>query len=80
MLTREENELLTRVEGDAPMGQMMRRHWTPACLSEELPEPGCAPRRLRLFGENLTDRNYRVLGSGVDAAGRNLQVVLSLKF
>jgi phthalate 4,5-dioxygenase oxygenase subunit len=53
MLTREENELLTRVEGDAPMGQMMRRHWTPACLAEELPEPGCAPRRLRLFGENL---------------------------
>ena len=53
MLTREENELLTRVEGDAPMGQMMRRHWTPACLAEELPEPGCAPRRLRLFGEDL---------------------------
>jgi phthalate 4,5-dioxygenase oxygenase subunit len=26
MLTAEENELLCRIEGDAPMGQMMRRH------------------------------------------------------
>jgi len=27
MVTAEENELLCRVEGDAPMGQMMRRHY-----------------------------------------------------
>ena len=26
MLTAEENHLLTRIEGDAPMGQLMRRH------------------------------------------------------
>ena len=39
MLTREENELLCRVEGDAPMGQLMRRHWTPVCLVEEVAEP-----------------------------------------
>ena len=36
MLTHEENDLLCRVEGDAPMGQLMRRHWQPACLSEEV--------------------------------------------
>ena len=30
MLTAEENDLLCRVEGDAPMGQLMRRHWVPA--------------------------------------------------
>ncbi len=30
MLTQEENELLCRVEDNAPMGQLMRRHWTPA--------------------------------------------------
>ena len=36
MLTREENELLCRVEGDAPMGQLMRRHWLPVCLTEEV--------------------------------------------
>ena len=43
MLSREDNELLCRVEGDAPMGQMMRRHWLPACLSEEVSEPDGAP-------------------------------------
>ena len=52
MLTREENELLCRVEGDAPMGQMLRRYWIPAALSTEL-EAGGAPRRTRLFGEDL---------------------------
>ena len=53
MLTREENELLCRVEGDAPMGQLMRRHWTPVCLAEEVPEPDGAPVKARLFGEDL---------------------------
>ena len=53
MLTAHENELLTRVEGDAPMGGIMRRHWLPACLIEELPEPDGDPIRLRLLGEDL---------------------------
>jgi phthalate 4,5-dioxygenase len=53
MLTAEENELLCRVEGDAPMGQMMRRYWLPACLVEEIPEPDCDPVRVRLLGEDL---------------------------
>ncbi len=53
MLTKEENELLCRVEGEAPMGQMMRRHWTPVCLSEEVSEPDGAPVKARVFGENL---------------------------
>lgn len=53
MLTMEENELLCRVEGDAPMGQMMRRYWLPACLSEEIPENDCDPVRVRLLGEDL---------------------------
>ena len=38
-MTPEENDLLCRVEGDAPMGQIMRRHWIAACLSEEVAEP-----------------------------------------
>ena len=38
MLSVEDNELLCRVEGDAAMGQLMRRHWIPACLSEEVAE------------------------------------------
>jgi len=53
MLTREDNDLLCRVEGDAPMGRLMRRHWMPACLSEEVADPDGAPVRARLFGEDL---------------------------
>lgn len=53
MLTREENDILCRVEGDAPMGRLMRRHWMPACLSEEVAEADGAPVRARLFGEDL---------------------------
>jgi phthalate 4,5-dioxygenase len=53
MLTVEENDLLCRIEGDAPMGLLMRRHWMPACLSEEVMEPGGTPVRVRLLGEDL---------------------------
>ena len=52
MLSREDNELLTRVSGDAPMGQMIRQHWwVPAGLSAKLEADG-APVRVRLFGSN----------------------------
>jgi phthalate 4,5-dioxygenase len=53
MLTREQNELLCRVEGDAPMGGIMRRHWLPVCMSEEVAEKDGAPVRSRLVGERL---------------------------
>jgi len=53
MLTREQNELLCRVEGDAPMGGIMRRHWLPVCMSEEVAEKDGAPVRSRLVGESL---------------------------
>ena len=53
MLTSEENDLLCRVVGQAPMGQLMRRHWTPVCLIEEVAEPDGAPIKARLFGEDL---------------------------
>ena len=53
MLTHEENELLCRVEGSSPMGQLMRRHWTPVCLIEEVSEPDGAPVKARVFGEDL---------------------------
>ena len=52
MLTREENELLTRVSNGAPMGQMMKNHfWIPAAISHKLVADG-KPLRVRLFGEN----------------------------
>jgi phthalate 4,5-dioxygenase oxygenase subunit len=53
MLSREDNELLTRIEGDAPMGRMLRAHWwIPAVPSEKLVADG-APVRTRLFGMNF---------------------------
>jgi len=53
MLTHDENVMLTRVTGDAPMGRLMRRHWVPAALSEQVAERDGTPVRLRLFGEDL---------------------------
>jgi len=53
MLTQEENDLLTRVTGAAPMGQIMRAHWLPVCMSEEVAEPDGTPVRARLVGEDL---------------------------
>jgi phthalate 4,5-dioxygenase oxygenase subunit len=53
MLTAAENELLCRVEGDAPMGRLMRRHWVPALLCEQVPKPDGKPVRVQLFGERL---------------------------
>jgi len=53
MLTHEENMLLCQVEGEAPMGALMRRHWQPICLIEEVAEPDGAPVKARAFGEDL---------------------------
>ena len=53
MVTREDNDLLTRVEDDWPMGQIMRRHWLPACLSEEVRDADGTPVRTRMLGEDL---------------------------
>jgi phthalate 4,5-dioxygenase oxygenase subunit len=52
VLSREENDLLTRVGPGTPMGETMRRFWMPALLSSEL-AAGAAPRRVRLLGEDL---------------------------
>ena len=62
MLTREENELLTRVGPGSPCGDLMRRYWIPAVMSLELPEPDGAPVRVRLLGEELR-RHKSALGS-----------------
>jgi phenylpropionate dioxygenase-like ring-hydroxylating dioxygenase large terminal subunit len=52
MLTRDQNELLTRVGPGTPMGDMLREYWVPACRSDALEADG-APERVRLFGENF---------------------------
>ena len=53
MLTRDQNETLCRITSGAPMGDLVRRFWLPALLSEELAEPDCPPVRVRLMGEDL---------------------------
>ena len=63
MLTPQENDLLCRVENQAPMGQLMRRHWIPVCLTEEVPEPDGTPVKARILGEDLVvfrDTNGKV--------------------
>src|SRR5207248_3361697 len=53
MLSREDNEMLTRTGPGTPMGELFRRFWIPALLSEELPGPDCAPVRVTLMSEKL---------------------------
>jgi phenylpropionate dioxygenase-like ring-hydroxylating dioxygenase large terminal subunit len=53
MLSREDNELLTRISPGTPMGDTMRRYWMPALMASELAEPDGAPVRVRLLGEDL---------------------------
>ena len=51
MLSREDNELLTRVGPDTPMGDLLRRFWFPILLSEEIPDPDSDPMRVKVLGE-----------------------------
>ena len=63
MLSKEENELLERVGPGQAMGEVFRRFWIPAVLSEEIPAPDSPPVRVRLLGENLVafrDSNGKV--------------------
>ena len=53
MLSPAENELITRVGPETPMGRTMRHYWIPACLSSEIAEPDGAPVRVKLLGEPL---------------------------
>jgi phenylpropionate dioxygenase-like ring-hydroxylating dioxygenase large terminal subunit len=49
----EQAELLVRTDPGTPMGELFRRYWLPALLSEELPEADCPPVRLKLLGERM---------------------------
>lgn len=63
MLSKEHNELLTRTGAGTPMGELLRRYWLPALLSEEIPEPDCPPVRVPMLGEKLVafrDSNGKV--------------------
>ena len=52
MLSREENETLTRVGPGTPAGEMLRRYWWPVGFTEHVKTKG-APVRARLLGEDF---------------------------
>src|SRR5437867_11571595 len=77
MLSKEENELICRVGPGTPMGNLMRQYWVPALMSSELPEPDCAPLRVRLLGEELiafrdSDGRVGLLGNHCPHRGASL--------
>jgi phthalate 4,5-dioxygenase oxygenase subunit len=51
VLSKEENDLLTMIDNDAPMAQLMRQHWTPVCLTEEVADPDGTPLRVEALGQ-----------------------------
>src|SRR6188474_3337576 len=53
MMSREQNEQLSRVGPGTLMGKLLRRYWAPFLLSSEIPEPDCPPVRAKLMGESL---------------------------
>jgi 5,5'-dehydrodivanillate O-demethylase len=50
MLSKEENERLTRVGPGTPMDELLRRYWWPVGFSEQVTTK---PRRVKLLGEEL---------------------------
>jgi phthalate 4,5-dioxygenase oxygenase subunit len=52
-LSAEDNEALVRTGSGTLMGDLMRRYWVPALLSDEITEPDGPPVRLQLMGEKL---------------------------
>ena len=50
MLSKEDNERLTRVGPGTPMGNFLRRYWLPIAISADVRD---APLERRLLGENL---------------------------
>jgi phthalate 4,5-dioxygenase oxygenase subunit len=53
MLSKVDNDLLTQTDRGTPMGEYLRRYWHPVMLAEEVPEPDCPPKRVRILGEDL---------------------------
>ena len=75
MLTREQNERLTRVGPGTPMGALMRRYWQPVAPSGQLRERQVLP--VRLYGEDLVlfrDARGRIGLVGERCAHRKVQL------
>jgi phthalate 4,5-dioxygenase oxygenase subunit len=53
MLKKELNDLVTQTGPGTAMGNLFRRYWLPALMSEQLPGPDCEPVRLELLSEKM---------------------------
>ncbi|MEO7402856.1 MAG: Rieske 2Fe-2S domain-containing protein, partial [Burkholderiales bacterium] len=56
MMSREQNDLLTRVGPDRPAGKLLRQYWQPAALVDEMSDPalkGRPAKAVRLLGEDF---------------------------
>ena len=53
MLSREDNERLTRTGPGTPMGALFRQYWIPVLLSEQVDERDGPPVRVKVLGEEL---------------------------
>src|SRR5215212_2962955 len=77
MLSKQDNELMTRVGPNTPMGNVMRQYWHPMLLTSELAENDGAPLRVRLLGEDLvafrdTDGNVGLVAENCPHRGASL--------
>ncbi len=68
MLTKEENELLTRVGPGTPCGELMRRYWQPVAMASELTDER-PKRRVKILGEELV--LFRDLKGGYGLVGEH---------
>jgi phthalate 4,5-dioxygenase oxygenase subunit len=78
MISVEQNDRLTRVGGDTPAGQLLRRYWQPAALTEELAGPRPV-KPVTLLGEKLVifrkvDGSYGLIGRHCPHRGADLSV------
>ena len=62
VLTREENDFLTRVGPGTPAGELLRRYWWPFAPARELEEQ--PTRFVRLLGEDLVAGRHPHLACG----------------
>jgi phenylpropionate dioxygenase-like ring-hydroxylating dioxygenase large terminal subunit len=53
MLSRDDNETITRTGPGTPMGELFRRFWIPVLSGSDLGAPDGSPVRMRILGENL---------------------------
>jgi phthalate 4,5-dioxygenase len=69
VLSRADNDLLTRVGPGTPMGNLLRRFWQPFALASELARPDSDPLRVRILGEDLV--GFRDTGGAVGLLAAN---------